>query len=188
MMLTATDIQGGRPERAIGSLLALSSGRCLEQTRDSDPQLALLHLRHTKPSHSPISIARTSVEGGAWILARVVVPTHYVCPGVLVVLDRTSIDSQSSHTVVNVQVCCLSPWSLKLGDRYSGSHVCISKCPPADFAIHYNTFTCCTRATICDVIHMWCHTFQRILSLACNWSIILEESISMPTSHLQGRT
>ena len=41
---------GSRPEQAIGSLLE----RCLEQTRDSDPQLALIH---AKPSHSPISIA-----------------------------------------------------------------------------------------------------------------------------------
>ena len=75
---------GSRPERAIGFLLASpSSGRCLEQTHDSNPQLALIHLRHTKPSHSPISIAWKSVEGGTQILVRVVVTTHYVCPGVL---------------------------------------------------------------------------------------------------------
>ena len=44
---------GSRPERAIGSLLASPSGRYLEQTRDSDPQLALVHPRHAKLFHSP---------------------------------------------------------------------------------------------------------------------------------------
>ena len=74
---------GSRPEQAIGFLLASPSGRCLEQTCDRDPQLALIHLRHAKPSHSPVSMAWKSVERGAWILARVVVTTHYVCPGIL---------------------------------------------------------------------------------------------------------
>ena len=49
---------GSRPERAVGFLLALPSGRCMEQTPDSDLQLALIHPKHTKPSCSPISIAR----------------------------------------------------------------------------------------------------------------------------------
>ena len=159
--------------------MASPSGRCLEQTRDSDPQLALLHLRHTKPSHSPISITRKSVEGGAWILTRVVVTARYVCPGVLVVLDRTSTDSHSSHTVVNIQVCCLSPWSLKLGNRYSCSHACISKCPPADLAIHYNILLRAAREQPDVTSYIPC-----ILLPACNWSIILGESVSMPTSHL----
>ena len=53
-----------------------------------------------------------------------------------IVLDRTSTDSHSSHTVINVQVSCLSPWSLKLGNWYSCNHACVSKHPPADFAIH----------------------------------------------------
>jgi len=44
-----------RPERAIGSRLASRSGRFLEQTRDSDRQLALIHPRHIKPSRSPIN-------------------------------------------------------------------------------------------------------------------------------------
>ena len=52
-----------------------------------------------------------------------------------VVLNRTSTDSHSLHTVVNVQVCCLSLWSFKLGNR----HTRVSKHPPANFAIHYNT-------------------------------------------------
>ena len=34
--------------------------------------------------------------------------------------------SHSSHTVINVQVTCLSPWSLKLCNCYSCSHVCIA--------------------------------------------------------------
>jgi len=34
-----------RPERVIGSLLASPSRRCLETTRDSDPQLALIASR-----------------------------------------------------------------------------------------------------------------------------------------------
>ena len=72
---------GRRPERAIGFLLASPSGRRLEQTCDSDLQLALIHLKHAKPSRSPISITWKSVEEGARILARVVVTTCYVCPG-----------------------------------------------------------------------------------------------------------
>ena len=56
-----------------------------------------------------------------------------------VVLDRTSTDSHSLHTVVNVQVSCLSLWLLKLGNRYSCSHARVSKRPPADLAIHHNT-------------------------------------------------
>ena len=53
---------GRRPERAIGFLLASPSGRRLEQTCDSDLQLALIHLKHAKPSRSPISITWKSVE------------------------------------------------------------------------------------------------------------------------------
>ena len=74
---------GSRPELAIGSLLASPSGRCLEQTHDSDPQLALIHPKHAKPSRSPNSIAWKSVEGGAGVLGRVVATTHYVYPGIL---------------------------------------------------------------------------------------------------------
>ena len=62
--------------------------------------LALINPKHAKPSRSPISIAWKSVEGGAQILARVVVT--YVL-AYCVVLDCTSTDSHSSHTVVNVQ-------------------------------------------------------------------------------------
>jgi len=62
-MLTATD----RPEQAIGFLLASP-----EQTCNSNLQLARIHPKHAKPSSSPISITWKSVEGDAWILARVV--------------------------------------------------------------------------------------------------------------------
>ena len=83
----------------------------------------------------------------------------------LVVPDHTSNDSHSSHAVVNVQVSCLSLWSLKLGHRYSCSHARVSKRPPADLASHsLQYFTCCKRATGCDVIHSM-HTFA-------NWSIV----------------
>ena len=64
---------GSRPEWALGSLLASPSGRCPEQTPNSDTQLVLIHSKHAKPSRSLISIAWKSVEGGAWILAQVVV-------------------------------------------------------------------------------------------------------------------
>jgi len=67
-MLTATD----RPEQAIGFLLASPSGGCPEQTCNSNLQLARIHPKHAKPSSSPISITWKSVEGDAWILARVV--------------------------------------------------------------------------------------------------------------------
>jgi len=81
--LTAADIQGADlHERAFGFLLASPSGRCPKQTRDRDSQLALIHLRHTKPSRFLVSIAWKSVEGGAKILDRVVVTTRYVCPGI----------------------------------------------------------------------------------------------------------
>ena len=100
--------RGSRPERAIGSLLASPSGSCLEQTRDSDLQLALIHHRHAKSSRSPISTAWKLMEGGARILTRIVVTTCYIY--VLVycaVLDRTSKDSHSLQTVFIVQVSCL---------------------------------------------------------------------------------
>jgi len=61
--------------------LASPSRRCLENTPDSDPQLALIHPKHAMPSRPPISITWKSVEEGAQILARVVVKTCYVCPG-----------------------------------------------------------------------------------------------------------
>ena len=82
VMLTATDIQGADLSEPL-VLFWHSHRRCLEQTPDSDPQLALIHPRHAKPSHSPISIAWKSVEGGARILGRVVVTTCYIYPGVL---------------------------------------------------------------------------------------------------------
>ena len=82
-----------------------------------------------------------------------------------VVLDRTSTDSHSSHTVVNVQVSCLSLWLLKLGNRYSCSHPRVSKCPPADLAIHYNTLRAAKEQP--DVTSY----IPCILLLACNWSI-----------------
>jgi len=72
-----------------------------------------------------------------------------------VVLDRISTDSHSSHTVVNVQVSCLSLWSLKLGNRYSCSHARVSK---RRFSPSLQHFTYCKRATGCDVIHSM-HTF-----------------------------
>jgi len=84
-----------------------------------------------------------------------------------VVLDRTSTDSHSSHTVVNVQVSCLSLWSLKLGSRYSCSHARVSKCPSADFAIHYNSLRAVKEQP--DVTSY----IPCVLSLACNWSIVL---------------
>jgi len=49
-------LRGDCPRRD-SSLLALPSGRCMEQTPDSDPQLALIHPKHAMPSHSPILIA-----------------------------------------------------------------------------------------------------------------------------------
>jgi len=43
--------------------------------------------------------------------------------GYCIVLDCTSTDFHYSHTVINVQVFCLSLWSLKLCNRYCCSHV-----------------------------------------------------------------
>ena len=148
--------------------LASPSRRCLENTPDSDPQLALIHPKYTMPSRSPISITWKSVEGGARILARVVVTTRYVCPGVPRRSRSTSTDSHSSHTVVNVQVSCLSLWSLKLSNRYSCSHARVSKRPPADLAIHHcdNTLRAAKRATRRDVIHSM-HTFACLQLVYC---------------------
>ena len=81
-MLTAADIQGADLSEPL-VLFWHSHRRCLEQTLDSDPQLALIHPKHAMPSCSPISITWKSVEGGARILARVVVTTCYACPGML---------------------------------------------------------------------------------------------------------
>jgi len=98
--------------------LASPSRRCLENTLDSDPQLALIH---AMPSRSPISITWKSVEGGARILARVVVTTRYICPG-LPRRSRSYLNRFSLFAVVNVQATCLSLWLLKLGNWYSCSH------------------------------------------------------------------
>ena len=86
-----------------------------------------------------------------------------------VVLDRTSTDSHSSHTVVNVQVSCLSLWSFKLGNWYSCSHTRVSKCPSPDLAIYYNTLRAAKEQP--DVTSY----IPCILSLACNWSIEVQE-------------
>ena len=74
---------------------------------------------------------------GFWLglLSQLVMYVQAYC----IILDCTSTDSHSSHTVVNVQVSCLSPCSLKLCNRYSCSHARISNHPLADFTIHYNT-------------------------------------------------
>jgi len=79
-----------------------------------------------------------------------------------VVLNHVSSDSHSSHTIVNIQVSCLSSSSLKLVNWYSCSHAYVSKRPPAGFAIHHNT----AKEELDVTSYIPC-----ILSLACNWSI-----------------
>jgi len=82
-----------------------------------------------------------------------------------VILDLASTDSHSSPTVMNVQVSCLSPWSLKLCNRYSCSYTRVSNRPPADFAIYYNTLHAAKEQP--DVTS----DIPCILLLVCNWSI-----------------
>ena len=103
-------------------------------------------------------------EGGARILARVVVTTRNVCPGVP---RRSRFVPQPILTlrIVNVQVPCLSLWSLKLGNRNSCSDARVSKRPPADLAIHYNTLRAAKEQS--DVTSC----IPCILSVARNWSI-----------------
>ena len=86
-----------------------------------------------------------------------------------VVLDRTSTDSHSSHTVVNVQVTCLSLWSLKLGNRYSCSHARVSKRPPADLAIHHNTLRAAKeQPDVTSYIHTYFRLRATGLFLSCS--------------------
>ena len=82
-----------------------------------------------------------------------------------VILDHASTDSHSSPTVMNVQVSCLSPWSLESCNQYSCSYTRVSNRPPADFAIHYNTLRAAKEQP--DVTSY----IPCILSLSCNWSI-----------------
>ena len=83
-----------------------------------------------------------------------------------VVLDRTSTNSHSSHTIVSVQLSCLS---LKLGNWSSCDHVNISNHPPADFVIHCNTLRTRTyKKKQLDVTSY----IPCILSLTCNLSIV----------------
>jgi len=77
--LTATNIQGADLSEPL-VLLALPSRRCLEQTRDSNPQLALIHPKHAKPSLSYLNHLKIDAPG---FPARVVATTCYVCSGVL---------------------------------------------------------------------------------------------------------
>ena len=67
---------GSRPERAVGSLLASLSGKCLEQARDCDLR-CLASIQHAERSRSPTWIAWKSVEGSTRILAWVVATTRY---------------------------------------------------------------------------------------------------------------
>ena len=149
---------GSRPERAIGSLwhchpegawkkLATATLSWLSLIPNTLCHLALL---------SQSLGNRWREAPGFWLglLSQLVTYVQVYC----VVLNRTSTDSHSSHTVVNVQVSCLSLWSPKLGNRYSCSHTRVSKRPPADLAIHYNTLRAAKRATGCDVMHSM-HTF-----------------------------
>ena len=81
-------------------------------------------------------------------------------------VDHTSPNSHSSHTVVNVQVSCLSPWSLKLCNRCSCSPRARFKVPTCRFCHSLQYFTCCKRATGCDIIHSL-HTFACVQLVYC---------------------
>ena len=87
----------------------------------------------------------------------------------------------SLHTVLNTQVSCLSPWSLKLGNRYCCSHACISNCPPADFSHSLQYSTCCKRTAGCDIKRSL-RTFTcllptpHLLSYSVVWSYSLPHS------------
>ena len=78
--LIAVDIQGGDLSEP---LVLLWHRHWVKQTPNSYPQLALIHHKHTKSSHSAILIAWKSVEGGVRIVAWAVVTTRYVYPGIL---------------------------------------------------------------------------------------------------------
>ena len=81
MTLTAADIQGAdlyEPSALFGIAIQKVPGKHSRQR----PSAGSIHPKHAMPSRSPISITWKSVEGGAWILARVVVTTRNVCPGV----------------------------------------------------------------------------------------------------------
>ena len=91
-----------------------------------------------------------------------------------VVLDRTSTDSHSLHTVVNVQVSCLSLWLLKLGNRYSCSHARVSKRPPADLAIHLAMLRGVDTFTSFDVArHVRYHMVNKCLRCRAGASAVL---------------
>jgi len=153
---------GSRPERAIGSLWH----RHPEGAWKTLPTATLSWLSLIPNMLCHLALLSRSLGNRwkeapgfwLWLLSQLVT---YV-QACLVVLDHTSNDSHSSHTVVNVQVSCLSLWSLKLGHRYSCSHA--RKAPTCRFSHSLQYFTCCKRATGCDVIHSM-HTFA-------NWSIV----------------
>jgi len=94
--LTAADVQGAD----LSEPLVLFWHRHWEGTWNKIVTASLISLKHSKPSPSPISIARKSVEGGTWILARAVVTYVQVY---CIVLKRTSTKPHSPHTIVNVQ-------------------------------------------------------------------------------------
>jgi len=98
-----------------------------------------------------------------------------------VVLDLT--DSHSSHTIVNIQVSCLTPWSLKLGNRYSCSHSRVSKRPPADLAIPLHTLRAAKRATGCTVMHSM-HTFACVQLVYLNWRCMVQQVTPSSASSL----
>ena len=87
----------------------------------------------------------------------------------------------SLHTVLNTQVSCLSPWSLKLGNWYCCSYACISNCPPADFSHSLQYSTCCKRTAGCDIKRSL-RTFTcllptpHLLSYSVVWSYSLPHS------------
>ena len=123
----------------------------------SKPLVSFWH-RHWEGAWNKLTTVKEVPGFWLGLLSQLIMYVKAYC----VVLNHISSDSHSSHTVVNIQVSCLSSSSLKLGNWYSCSHTCVSKRPSADFAIHHNT----AKEQLDVTSYVPC-----ILSLACNWSI-----------------
>ena len=97
---------GSRPERAIGSLWHRHREGAWNKLTTASLSWLSFTLSHLALLSRSLGNRWKEVPG-FWLglLSQLVMYVHAYC----IILDRTSTDSHSSHTVVNVQVSCLSP-------------------------------------------------------------------------------
>ena len=112
---------------------------CQEQTHDSDPHwLSFIPNMLSRLNLLSRSLGNRWKEVPEFWLGLLSQLVTYV-QAYSVLLIRTSTDSHSSQTIVNIQVRGRSPVYNHVYNGYTHSHARVSYRPPADFAICFNT-------------------------------------------------